>query len=328
MPSRFATIDVGTNTAQLLVVEAADDGLVPVHDVERFVRLGEGVDRRGRIGKAAQKRLLATLTEHVETARAFGADRIIGAATSAMRDAANRSDVQARIREALGLEIEILSGTEEATWSFAAACAPLADLNGSVVVVDVGGGSTELIAGRNPGRNAADPASAIHCRLSLDVGCIRLTERCFDGQPPSRAAVAAAETAVSEALTSASLTGVGDDAVLVGTAGTATALALVNAGADSSAQHLFPQGVDADADPPVLTLERVRRWRDRLLELSVDEILALHPEAMRGRADVFPVGVLLLERVLNHFSFDALRISPYELRYGLALRAWNEQRRG
>jgi len=324
--SRFATIDVGTNTAQLLVVEAADDGLVPVHAVERFVRLGEGVDGRGRIGEAAQDRLLSTLTEHFETARSFGADRIIVAATSAMRDAANRSDVQERIREALGLEVEILSGEEEATWSFAAACAPFADLNGSVAVVDVGGGSTELIVGHNPGRTAADPASSIHHRVSLDVGCIRLTERCFDGQPPSSAAVAAAETAITEALASASVTGVGEDAVLVGTAGTATALALVDAGPDSSAQHLFPQGADADTDPPVLTVERVRRWRDRLLELSVDEILALHPEAMPGRADVFPVGVLLLERMLRHLSFDALRVSPYELRYGLALRAWSDQR--
>jgi exopolyphosphatase/guanosine-5'-triphosphate,3'-diphosphate pyrophosphatase len=111
------------------------------------------------------------------------------------------------------------------------------------------------------------------------------------------------------------------DAVLVGTAGTATALALVEAGPDSSAEQLFPQPGEGGGRPPVLSAACVRDWSDRLLRLSVDEILALHPEAMPGRADLFPVGVLLLDRVLARLSVDALRVSPYELRYGLALRA-------
>ena len=318
---RFATIDVGTNTAQLLVVEAAGDGIVPVHDVERFVRLGEGVDRRGRIGTAAQERLVSALREHVDTARSFGADRMFAAATSAMRDAANRSAVQDRVREAIGLDVEILSGEEEATWSFAAACAPFDDLDGPVAVVDVGGGSTELIVGRDPGRAATDPASAIHRRVSLDVGCIRLTERCFDGQPPSDDAVERAEAAIDRALSAARIEIADDETVLVGTAGTATALALVEAGPDSSAEHLFPQPGDGGGRPAVLSAACVRDWSNRLMQRSVDEILALHPEAMPGRADLFPVGVLLLDRVLTRLSVAALRVSPYELRYGLALRA-------
>jgi exopolyphosphatase/guanosine-5'-triphosphate,3'-diphosphate pyrophosphatase len=314
---RFATIDVGTNTAQLLVVEHTGDGLRRMHDVERFVRLGEGVDARGRIGEAAQKRLLSVLREHVATAADYDAEVAVVGATSAMRDAANREDVCRAVREEVGLAVDVLTGEEEATWSFAAACAPFDDLQGEVLVVDVGGGSTELVAGRDPAGQYPDVAAAITGHASLDVGCIRLTERCFDAQPPSAAAVRAADAAITDALASAALD-VRPGAVLVGTAGTATALALVDAGPDSSEALLREAGPTGAGT--TLSAADVRGWRERLLQLSVDEIRALHPAAMEGRADVFPVGVMLLDRILRHFRLDACRVSPYELRYGLALR--------
>ena len=309
---RIATIDIGTNTAQLLVADATPNGPTRRHVAERFVRLGAGVDAQRRIGEAAQERLLEALRSHVAAARQHDADAIVAAATSAMRDAANRAAVQQRIRDDLGIEVEILSGAEEALWSFAAACASLGEPHGPVLVIDIGGGSLELIVGHR-GEAARAPAEAIQQRVSLDVGCVRLTERFVDGHPVSPDAVRSVEAVVHEALTGASLT-LPPGTRAVGTAGTATALALVDAGPESTWDPLHGTGF-------TLSAAAVHRWRHRLLRLSLDDLHALHPAAMQGRADVFPVGVLLLDAVLRTFALDPCRISPYELRHGLVLRA-------
>ncbi len=308
---RLATIDIGTNTSSLLVAKADGSSLCRLHVSEQFVRLGEGVDASGRIGREAQERLLETLRDQVGIARAHGAGPIVIGATSAMRDAENRTAVMTRIRETLGLSVELLTGDEEAVWSFAAAQAAFDDRTGDCLVVDIGGGSTELITG------PAAPTTPRYLlaetdRTSLDVGCVRLTERCFPRLPPPRAAVSEATNIIDAALDSAQ-SFVNPGMPLLGTAGTATALALVHAGPESTLATL-------PDDALVLSAEAVRNWRDRLLALSVDDILALHPEAMPGRADVFPVGILLLDRIMQRYRLDPLRVSPYELRYGLALR--------
>jgi exopolyphosphatase/guanosine-5'-triphosphate,3'-diphosphate pyrophosphatase len=309
----IATIDIGTNTAQLLVVEPTGNTLRRLHAAERFVRLGEGVDASGQIGDAAQDRLLATLREHKRTAHAHGAEQILAVGTSALRDATNRQAVLDRVQRELSLSVEILSGGDEAAWSFAAACSAFDALSGPCLVVDVGGGSTELIAGKNPAAHRPNYPAAIVDRASLDVGCVRLTERCFDAQPPSSEAVEAVTQIIDDALEGTSLQ-TGPDPTVIGTAGTATALALVHLGPDSSWDALHGSGF-------TLTHTDVQHWRDELLSLTVDEILALHPDAMAGRADVFTVGVLLLDCILAHYNRSSFRVSPYELRHGLALRA-------
>ncbi|MFB6272641.1 MAG: exopolyphosphatase [Salinibacter sp.] len=316
---RLATIDVGTNTAQLLVAECDGTDLRRLHAAERFVRLGEGVDAQGRVGEAARNRLLDTLREHVRAARGYDVEAIEVAGTSALRDAANREAVRSSVREQLGLSIETLSGAEEAAWSFAAACAAFDDLTGACFVVDVGGGSTELVAGTNPSSHHPSSPDAITDRVSLDVGCVRLTERCFASQPPSPDAVDTAKRLIDEALRAHTLD-VGPSPTLIGTAGTATALALVHAGPDSTWNALHGGSFS-------LTRAEVHRWRERVLKRSVDEILALHPDAMEGRADVFPVGVMLLDRIMARYDQDTLHVSPYELRHGLALRALAHQNR-
>ena len=312
-PMRLATIDIGTNTAQLLVAERDGAGLRRLHVAERFVRLGEGVDAHGRIGPAAQDRLLRTLREHRRAAQAYDVDAIAAAGTSALRDADNRAPLLATIRDELGLSVDLLSGSAEAAWSFAAACAAFDDLTGPCLVVDIGGGSTELVAGTDPSRHRPSYPDAITDRASLDVGCVRLTERCFASQPPSRRAVQTAERTIDAALDAHPLD-LGASSALLGTAGTATALALVHAGPDSTWDALHGRGFS-------LSHADVRRWRDRLLQHSVEEIRALHPDALDGRADVFSVGVLLLDRIMTQYARDTLRVSPYELRHGLALRA-------
>jgi exopolyphosphatase/guanosine-5'-triphosphate,3'-diphosphate pyrophosphatase len=229
-----------------------------------------------------------------------------------MRDAENQAAVMTRIRETLGLSVDLLSGDEEAAWSFAAACAPFDDRTGDCLVVDVGGGSTELIIG--PATTPATPSDLLAqtSRTSLNVGCVRLTERCFPRLPPPRSAVSEATNIIDAALRSVPPPA-DPGTALLGTAGTATALALVHAGPESRLSAL-------PDDALVLSAQAVHDWRRRLLSLSVDDILPLHPTAMPGRADVFPVGVLLLDRIMHRYDLDPLRVSPYELRYGLALR--------
>jgi exopolyphosphatase/guanosine-5'-triphosphate,3'-diphosphate pyrophosphatase len=308
---RLATIDIGTNTAQLLVTGIEDGDLSRLHVDEHFVRLGEGVDASGYIVEAAQDRLLDTLRSHRDTAQDHGVHQIVAAGTSALRDASNRDEVLGRIQNELQLPVDVLSGEAEAAWSFAAACDALDDLSGPTLVVDIGGGSTEVIAGTNPSLHGPRYVHAITERASLDVGCVRLTERCFSAQPPRDEEVAAVDGVIDTALQDASLSA-GPDLTVVGTAGTATALARVHAGPDFCWEPLHGEAV-------TLSRANVQHWRARLLSLSVDEIRALHPAAMKGRADVFTVGVLLLARILDHFGAEALRVSPYELRHGLAL---------
>lgn len=309
---RLATIDIGTNTAQLLVAEADGTELHRLYAAEQFVRLGEGVDTHNRIGNAAQERLIDALRNYIRTANKYEVDQLSAVGTSALRDATNRDAVRAAVRDEVGTPVEILSGREEAKWSFAAACAAFDDLAGPCLVVDIGGGSTELIAGREPLPPHLWYPEAITDRASLDVGCVRLTDRCFPSLPPSPDAVEIAEQIIEEALVSNEVD-VGGTPTVIGTAGTASALALVHAGPKSTWDALDGSGFS-------LTRAAVRRWRERLLRLSVDEIRTLHPDAMEGRADVFPVGVILLERILTHYNQDGLYVSPYELRHGLALR--------
>ncbi|MFO8099237.1 MAG: exopolyphosphatase, partial [Salinibacter sp.] len=299
---------------QLLIADVHGTTVRRVHTAERFVRLGEGVDAHGHISAAARTRLLDALRAHQEIMQAHQVDDVVVAGTSALRDAANRPSVLASVQHDLGWTVEILSGAEEAAWSFAAACDAIDDLTGPCLVVDIGGGSTELIVGRAPAAHRPHYPDAILDRVSLPLGCVRLTERCFEGHPPRPEAVAGATQCIEDTLAAASLTAA-PDPLVIGTAGTATALARVHAGPDST------WGTLHDNAGAHLSHADIQHWRERLFRLSVDDILALHPDAMQGRADVFPVGVLLLDCLLRRFDRDGLRVSAYELRHGLVLRA-------
>jgi exopolyphosphatase / guanosine-5'-triphosphate,3'-diphosphate pyrophosphatase len=291
---RFATVDLGTNTILLLVAETEQGGGIrSVYEEEQFVRLGEGVDASRRLAPAAMDRVLAALHDYKTLAAEHGAEIVSVGATSASRDASNRGVLIDRVRRETGLVYEVISGEEEARWSFRGACSAFPDLE-AACVIDVGGGSTELIAGRTDG----DPGR----RVSLDVGAVRLTERHFSSLPPPCRAVRWAEATVAYLLAPVAL----DPSLpLVGAAGTVTALAHV-----------------AHPDDPTRPLPAplVRDWRDRLLAMSAEEVRALNPPVLAQRADVFAAGVLVVDAVMQHFGFETLLPSPRGLRHGLALR--------
>lgn len=290
--TRIATVDVGTNTALLLVADVGDERLEVVREVDRYVRLGQGVDAHRRLAPEAMARVIAALTDYQALAYDLGAETVVIGATSASRDARNLDELAEQVRR-LGMEYRVISGEEEALWTFRAACSAYPDLD-AVCVVDIGGGSTEVVVGR---ARAEEPT-----RTSVDIGSVRLTERCFSDLPPSSGAVERAEQMVAEAfdglMVDASLP-------LLGSSGTVRVLGAL---------------ARPEAPTAPVSAGAVRTWRDRLLGLSAAEVLALNPDLLAGRADVYAAGVLILNAFMQRFGFEAIHPSPRGLRHGLALR--------
>lgn len=299
----IAAIDVGTNTAKLVIADLNGGALRPLYEERRYVRLGEGVDAHGHIGEAALGRLTAALAAFRDVAAQHGATEIHVGATSASRDADNRDEVIARVEAETGLDYHILTGAEEAALSFRGAVSAFPDMNEPCTVVDIGGGSTELV-GATPGRPGFD------YRESVDVGSVRVTERCFTVQPPPPAEIEGAIALIEGLLAQ---TGIPADPArpLIGAAGTTGALARMHVG--------FVRWAEVTGGPVSMSRLEVVAWRLRLSTLTYDQTLALNPRVMAGRADIFLAGTLVLERVMQHLGVERLYISPRGLRHGLAL---------
>lgn len=297
---RVAAIDIGTNTVLLLIAELQGDRLLPLHQEQRFGRLGQGVERSGRLQEAAVERVLRILRDYARQARAWGAERIGAVATSAVREASNPEALLDRAWQELGLHIEVLSGEEEAYWSFLGVRSAFPEAGG-LIVLDIGGGSTELIQGTGEG---------VGFRQSLPLGCVRLTERFFPIQPPEPEQISAARRWIGATL--ASLPRFDVRLPLIGVAGTVTSLAALEAGLLRYEAGRIERYWIAE--------ERVRDWIRRLGAMAPEEVLALGPEILAGRADVWLAGLLILEGVLEHLQAPGLYASDRGLRYGWALR--------
>ena len=294
---RVAAIDCGTNTIKLLI------GDLPAVDVRemRMVRLGQDLDRTGRIADEALVRAFAAIDEYAEMIRAHGVppERVRFVATSASRDASNADVFVAGVRERLGVEPEVVSGDVEAALSFDGAVRNLrTQPEPPVLVIDIGGGSTELILG-SAAPDAAD---------SMDVGSVRLHERYLNSDPPTAAEVAACVADI-EAHLDACPVDPAAAATVVGVAGTVTQLAAV---------ALDLPAYDREAiDQLVLPAEQVLATVDRLVAMTVDERRAL-PSMHPGRADVIDAGVLILGQVLRRSGADALVVSEADILDGIA----------
>lgn len=300
---RFAVIDVGTNTAQLLIADMGSDGcLVPILDERRFVRLGEGVDATRRLREVAYKRLRAVLQEYCALIQDRRVEHVTIAGTSASRDLRNREDLVAWVRRETGFSYDILSGEDEATWSFRGALTATDNLSGPCIAVDIGGGSTEFAMG--------DASGLISGRVSIDVGSLRITERFLGAQPPRPEQIAEAEGFLARMLESVE---VDRRAPLLSACDTPVILLLLHTSAASW-----------DALAPAmcrLSYGDVDRWCERLLAMAYEDVLALRPPLLAGRADVFPAAVLIFRAVLRELACTDCLVSPHGLRHGLVLRA-------
>ena len=280
--TRVAAIDCGTNSIRLLVADVAPDGsLTDLVRRMEVVRLGQGVDRTGELAPEALARTLEMTREYAATIAELGAERVRFVATSATRDARNRQEFVDGVREILGVEPEVVAGDEEAELSFAGATSVLGSAyDGPFVVVDLGGGSTEIVLGTTT-------PDAAH---SMDVGCVRMTERHLNDDPPSREQEDGARADVRAALDKDQQTvDLGQAVTLVGLAGSVTTV---------TAHALGLPAYDRDKiNGAVLPVEEVLAACDSLVHMTRDERAALgfmHP----GRVDVIAAGALVWSEVV------------------------------
>ncbi len=305
-----AAIDCGTNSIRLLIADADDGQLRDVHREMRIVRLGQGVDATGRFAPDALQRTRAALVDYAALCAANGVDRIRMVATSATRDAANRDVFFAMTADVLGAVVdgavaEVITGVEEAELSFRGAVSELDSAAAPFVIVDLGGGSTEIMVGTD----------TVQVSFSADIGCVRLTERCLHSDPPTAGEVAAAREVVRERLGEAlRVVPVERARTWVGVAGTMTTIAALAQNMttyDSAAIHLSRVGVD-----------RLLEVCDGLIAMSRAQRAALGP-MHEGRADVIGGGAIVIEELAfalrARAGIDALTVSEHDILDGIAL---------
>jgi len=290
----------------MLVVESDQHQLVRrLADWARITRLGRGVDERGRLDPEAAARTLDTIVEFTNQARALGVTKIVTAATSALRDARDGADFIAQVKSRAGLDLDVISGETEAHLNYLAVRYGLRiDPNEKLLIVDIGGGSTELIR--------ADPGHE-PIVTSLRIGSVRLTERIIRHDPPSETEVTELRTTIDRELDELHWRYRPDR--LVGIAGTVTTICAVSLGLTSY-------------DPAVvhgyrLALAEVARVTELFRTLALAERKRL-PGIVEGRADVIFAGASILERVMAKFELDAVTVSDQGVRWGLI---WRELER-
>ena len=297
--TRVAAIDCGTNSVRLLIADTGPAALVDLARRMEIVRLGEGVDRTGRLSPEAIERTRRALIGYAAEIAELGVDRVRMCATSASRDASNADDFRAMVRATVGVEPEVVTGDEEARLSFTGAVHGLT-AEPPYLVVDIGGGSTEFVTG------AADVDAAI----SVDVGCVRMTERHLHADPPTAAQVAAAEADIAAAVDRALAAVPGRDAAtLVGLAGsvtTVTALAL-------GLQAYEPERIHHAR----ISYDDVAKVSAGLLAMSTAQRRAL-PVMHPGRADVIAAGALILRIIMERAGQPAVVASEHDILDGIA----------
>jgi exopolyphosphatase/guanosine-5'-triphosphate,3'-diphosphate pyrophosphatase len=302
--NRVAAIDCGTNSIRLLIAEAGPDGgLLELDRRTEIVRLGQGVDASGEFHPDALTRTFAATDAYAALIRDAGvpSSRIRFVATSASRDARNREVFFAGIADRLGVTPEVISGDTEAQLSFVGALSRVRPSAEPVLVIDIGGGSTELIVGT--------AAGVVSSATSLDIGSVRLTERFLSAHPPAPEAVDAAAAHIDALLDT---TGIDFAAIgtWIGVAGTATTLAGVQLGLERYDR--------AQVHGSVIELPALRRLFAQLAGSTVDQIKAL-PSMHPGRADVVTAGTLIAVRIAERLNVNGWLVSESDILDGTAL---------
>jgi len=308
---RLATVDLGTNTVRVLVVEVQGDRWSSLHEAQRVTRLGQGQAAAGKLLPEPMRRTAEAVAAFAASARALGAKEIHVVATSAVREAANREEFAALVRAVAALEVEVVSGEEEARLTLLAVSAALPDLGGSFILFDIGGGSTEFVAAADGRARAA---------VSARLGVVALAERFMDGDPAPperlrlmrRAVESRLESELPPAITSAGRT------ALVGTAGTVTTLAALDLGLER---------YDGDrVHGHILTRPAVEALLERLAALRLEE-RALLPCLEPGRADVVIPGTVICLCVMEMLGRESIVVSDRGLREGILHSILEGQRR-
>ena len=304
--TRVAAIDCGTNSIRLLVADVVDGDLDDIVRRMEIVRLGEGVDRTGRLSDAALARTFAALEDYAAQILSLEAERVRMVATSATRDAANRDVFVSGVVERLGVAPEVVTGSEEAALSFRGATGDLSrtEVPAPYLVCDIGGGSTEFVLG---------DSSGVRASRSVDIGCVRMTERHLHDDPPTADQISSAradiEGAIDEAMRDVPMT---EAASMIGLAGSVTTVTAIALGLQEyDANRIHHARISASA---------VHEVTQRLLGMARAQRAAIgvmHP----GRVDVIGAGALVLDTVMQRLGFPEVIASEHDILDGIALSA-------
>jgi len=308
MPARrVAAIDCGTNSIRLLIadIDPSRSQLTDIARLMEIVRLGEGVDKTGLLAEAAIERTITALRGYAALITEHGAQAVRMVATSASRDAGNADDFTRRVKEVLGVEPEVVTGDEEAALSFTGATGELTGASDApFLVTDIGGGSTEFVVGPTDAPATAAP------HMSVDIGCVRLTERYLHSDPPLAGEIAATTGDIDAALDQvAARVPVTEARTLVGLAGSVTTIAAIALDLD----HYDSERVHHSRVPAA----RVREIAERLLAQTRAQRAAI-PVMHPGRVDVIGAGALILDRIMTRFGFAEVLVSEHDILDGIA----------
>ena len=296
-------VDIGTNSTRLLIADVAPDGTLTQRYRESIVtRLGDRVDATGRLGDEAIERVFQALEHYRRLIDEHGATTTTAVLTSAVRDAANGSQFTARVRDDYGLDARTIGGDEEAALTFAGATSERVDDGEQIVVVDIGGGSTEFVIGRDGG---------VDFHVSTQAGVVRQTERHIRSDPPTREEVDALRREVAEIIAqNVPAQARSEVSVAVAVAGTATSCAAIELGLEP----YEPARVHGH----VLTRAKTTQILEQLIPLTKEErrdVKGLHPD----RAPTILAGVAMLLEVFEAFDLDHVEVSEHDILRGAAL---------
>jgi exopolyphosphatase / guanosine-5'-triphosphate,3'-diphosphate pyrophosphatase len=296
--NRYASIDIGTNTVLMVIADVSDAGIIhPIKEEQRLPRLGKAVDASRIISEDSVTRVVTTLLEYKRIAESFHVSEIFACGTSALRDAVNRNDVVDRIKSETGITVEIISGDTEAQYTYIGALSgvppPLPENTG---VLDIGGGSTELVIGNG---------LSILTRYSINIGAVRLTERYFNVLPPPTHRLSEAEKYLTDAFANAiKITEIGK---LIGVAGTVTTLAAIDLNIPRFSVKLI--------DGHVISRGKIESIYKKYAHYSLDDMKRV-PQIVSGREDILFAGIAILITLLKLLNRETVTVSTRGLRYG------------
>ena len=296
-PKRLASIDIGTNTILLLIAEVEGERIRPLSEMETVVRLGEGVQESGILTNEAMNRGIQTLSYYSERCQAIGVQKIFAVGTSALREAKNSGEFLRLVKKKLNLSIEVISGEEEARLSFLAVSKDLMEANESILVVDVGGGSTEFILGRS---------NQIDEWISLPLGSVRFTEQYLHSDPAREEEWRTMEKRIRELL--AKIPHSQEPSSMVAVGGTGTTLASVEQGL----REFTPEKIHHFVLKKEALRDQLLLYRSKTIE-ERKEI----PGLPAARADVILAGATILYLTMEKLNCPSVLISCHGVRYGL-----------
>jgi exopolyphosphatase/guanosine-5'-triphosphate,3'-diphosphate pyrophosphatase len=302
---RVAVVDIGTNSARLLVADVLDGVVTPVERRSTVTRLGRGVDLSGRLSAEAIEDACAAIGEYVAVYRELGAETVVAIATSAVRDAENGSAFVAELRERFALSARVLDGEEEARLTYLGATSEHAPSE-PTLVVDIGGGSTELIVGTG---------AEISFRASLQAGVVRHSERHISSDPPTVIELEALASDVRGLIDAAIGDGV-EASAGIAVAGTPTSLGAIE-------MELEPYD-PAQVHGHVLSLTSIQRMLSLLASTPLSrrvEIPGMHPD----RAPTIVAGVVILIETMRAFGLEQIEVSEHDILYGTAISAASDR---